>query len=79
MKIRKSTRISDSVYSFYSWFYLDLIEYMDGLNYENPLALKSWAMKMFDATGKLPPPGALEGNKYLTWNIEPKYEHTQTW
>ena len=36
---------------------LDIDTYRGGLNYNNPADLKPWALKMYDATGKIPAPG----------------------
>ena len=36
--------------------------YRRALNYSNPAGVKGWALKMFDATGKLFPAGTLEGS-----------------
>ena len=41
-------------------FLLDIETYRGALDYNNPLALKPWAMKMYDATGKIPAPGVFK-------------------
>jgi len=39
----------------------DVLRYTSSLNYEEPLNVKSWALKMFDATGKVLPGSSLQG------------------
>ena len=42
-------------------YFLDILRYISSLNYEEPLNVKSWALKMFDATGKTLPGSSLQG------------------
>ena len=39
----------------------DILAYTTALDYQNPINIRSWALKMLDATGKLLPPSVLQG------------------